>query len=481
MNIKILGGKGEIGGNKILVEHKGTRILLDFGMSFGTSKLYFSEFLQPRTCGGLQDFFEMGLLPDTPGLYRQDFLDHMGREQKEELIDAVFLSHAHADHATYLHFLHWDIPVYCTKGTKLILEALQETGSGSIKEFLHVTEKFRFYENSKGAMSRVKKGIKKTEKRFEHDRVYYLMDEEDNSGNFNSQKVKIGSLEIECCPVDHSLPGACGYIIYSDEGTLAYSGDIRFHGYNKEKSHEFVEKLKSVEPTWLLLEGTRIDSDVVVSEEDVCDKITKYIAKAEELVFIEHPIRDLDRVYSIYQATKANNREFAISLKLAFLIQLLGDLSPFTLDDVKIFIPKKSWGLICNDKYDGNLKSGDYFKWEKPLIERNNTITYQDLIANPNNFVVSMNMFEIKHLIDIQPTNAIWIKSSVEPFSVDMELDEKQKQNWLDHFKIPQYKAHASGHASGDEIRKIINTVQAKNVIAIHTEHPESYESGEKK
>ena len=30
VSIKVLGGDGEIGGNKILIEHKGTRIFLDF-------------------------------------------------------------------------------------------------------------------------------------------------------------------------------------------------------------------------------------------------------------------------------------------------------------------------------------------------------------------------------------------------------------------------------------------------------------------
>jgi len=35
VSIDVMGGSTEISGNKILVEHKGTRILLDFGMSFG--------------------------------------------------------------------------------------------------------------------------------------------------------------------------------------------------------------------------------------------------------------------------------------------------------------------------------------------------------------------------------------------------------------------------------------------------------------
>ena len=37
MKIQVLGGAKEIGGNKILVSHKDTQILLDFGISFSQS------------------------------------------------------------------------------------------------------------------------------------------------------------------------------------------------------------------------------------------------------------------------------------------------------------------------------------------------------------------------------------------------------------------------------------------------------------
>ena len=78
MNIKAYGGIDEIGGNKIVFEHKGTKILLDIGMSFGQVGEYFDEFMQPRQGVGLTDFFELGLLPDIKGLYREDILKHMG-------------------------------------------------------------------------------------------------------------------------------------------------------------------------------------------------------------------------------------------------------------------------------------------------------------------------------------------------------------------------------------------------------------------
>lgn len=115
VKIDIFGGKNEIGGNKILVEHQGTRIILDFGMSFNQNSKYCSEFLQPRKCSALTDFFELGLLPDIKGIYRTDYLKHMGKPEEKREIDAVLLTHAHADHAQYIHFLRYDIPVYCTR------------------------------------------------------------------------------------------------------------------------------------------------------------------------------------------------------------------------------------------------------------------------------------------------------------------------------------------------------------------------------
>jgi len=79
-SLTFYGGVDEIGGNKILLEDRDIRIFLDFGMSFSQSGRYFSEFLNPRKCNGVLDFIKTRLLPDLPGLYRLDYLRHMGRK-----------------------------------------------------------------------------------------------------------------------------------------------------------------------------------------------------------------------------------------------------------------------------------------------------------------------------------------------------------------------------------------------------------------
>ena len=40
---------------------------------------------------------------------------------------------------------------------------------------------------------------------------------------------------------------------------------------------------------------------------------------------------------------------------------------------------------------------------------------------------------------------------------------------------IEEYFAHASGHASGDEILVMIKEINPKELITIHTEHPELF------
>jgi len=475
MEIKCLGGVNEIGGNKILLEHKNTRIFLDFGMSFKQISKYFSEYLNPRKSRSLIDFLEMDLLPDLKGIYREDYLYHMGRKDENKEIDAVFLTHAHADHAQYIHFLREDIPIYCTKTTYQMLKVIEDTGIGSFQDLVTISPTFDFYKNKNGGLSK----INRSKKGYIKNRKFNIMKDE--------EIIKIKDLKIEMINVDHSLPGSCGFIVYSDVGNLVYTGDIRFHGYHEEDSKKFIEKSKKANPRWLISEGTRIDSDDKDSEKKVNSVISNYISKSSGLVFVEHPIKDLDRVTTIYNASNENKRNFVVTPKQAYLINELQDICSFKPKDVKILIPPKEWGLLFSKRDDIETifkefhPKREYKKWEQDLIwgknnsMKNNCITFRELVKKPEKYVVSMNLWEINQLIDIKPKNAIWIKSSCEPFSDDMFLDEERKNNWLEKYNIEEFSAHASGHACGTEIKSMINRIDPDEIVPVHTEHPEMF------
>ncbi|MCS7114407.1 MAG: MBL fold metallo-hydrolase, partial [Nitrososphaerota archaeon] len=110
------GGINEIGGNKILLTDRDTKIFLDFGMSFALKRQYYSPpFLSPKSEKSL---LELGILPKIEGVYRF--------EDKVADIDAIFISHGHMDHSAYLSFIKREIPVYCGETTKIILQAFGE-------------------------------------------------------------------------------------------------------------------------------------------------------------------------------------------------------------------------------------------------------------------------------------------------------------------------------------------------------------------
>jgi ribonuclease J len=66
-------------------------------------------------------------------------MDYNGNEDTE--IDAVILTHAHVDHAAYIHYLRPETPIYCSEATKLIMQAFQDTGSS--EEYITIKENFK--------------------------------------------------------------------------------------------------------------------------------------------------------------------------------------------------------------------------------------------------------------------------------------------------------------------------------------------------
>lgn len=472
-SLTFYGGVNEIGGNKILFEDEGTRIFFDFGMGFKRSGLFFSEFLQPRKCNGIMDFIEFGLLPKIEGIYRRDYLEHCEIKPRETSVDGLFLTHAHADHSAYVHHLREDIPIYGSPETFAVMQAIEDTGSGGFSDLLNLCQSFQVRPSKRG------------------NNLTRIIGEESKIPRkcfICKNKNQINDLTIESIPVNHSLPGAMAYIIHSSVGPIVYTGDLRFHGHGGYLTEKFVKRAADVEPVLMITEGTRIndttnkDQNNPRSEEELKERISELIRENDKkLVIANWPVRDTDRMISFYTATVENDRKLVINMRQAYLLEKLNeagvtDIPDINDDHIRIYIPRKTWGIFRDERYPDYIQEQDYEKWERRYLYHKNAITDKEIREDQDEFVLRCDYFELKNLIDIKPKEgSLYLRSVTEPFDEEMEIDDWRVQNWLDHFKLRKEQVHVSGHAGRPELISMIKKIQPKKIVPVHTEYPEGF------
>ena len=449
-SLTFYGGVNEIGGNKILLEDKDTKIFLDFGKSFSRRAQYFEEYLNPRTSNGIVDFLTMGLIPDIPGVYRDDLMNMANREIADPNIDGVLLTHAHADHPDYISFLHEKIPIYMGHTCHLILKAISERSTRTLeKEIL----------NYKPRPYKIKeKPIERTIKTFRTGDKFY-----------------IGSLEIEPIHVDHSVPGAYGFIIYTSEGPVVYTGDLRLHGTNSQMTLDFIEKAKEAEPIALITEGTRVlDPEKEESEEIVHRESNKKISLTNRMVFADFNFKDVDRMRTFYNIAKENDRKFVVKLNDAYFLKYLSedpklDVPSVDNENIIIYLPKKGTGTYTNS---------DYTAKENQFVDLHNTLSAQQIALHESKSLCALGFYSFTALIDMKlEPGSLYIHSASEPYNEEQEISQTRIDNWLTHFGLEKFQCHCSGHARGKDLLDAVREINAKSIYPIHTEHPKIFET----
>ncbi len=424
VSLTFYGGVNEIGGNKILLEDKGARIWFDFGLSFKKGQKFYTGFLTARRAAGCADDLELGIIPRIEGLYSEEMLKFTDLKYKEPEFDGIVISHAHMDHCAHLQYIDEKIPIYLGETTHAIIKTIEETSSG-VKFGEHKYRKFR-------------------------------------TGN----KITIGSVEIEPIHVDHSIPGAYGFLIHTTEGTIVYTGDIRFHGPAAIMSIEFIKKAKESRPIALIIEGTRLgreEKTEKMTEADVQRLVCKILKRTRKFVATTFYGRDYDRIMSFYHASLKCERKFTVSMRTAHLLNKLKHDKRLNCPD-----PLKDPNILI---YIRRKKS--YYKWERPYINSSNAVNYEWIRKNFSNVLLNLDLYNFAELVDIKPDGGDFIHSMSEPF-VEGGLDQIEQEvmlNWLEHFNLKFHQAHASGHCSVKDLGKVVRFISPKVVIPVHTEN----------
>ena len=344
-------------------------------------------------------------------------------------VDAVFLSHAHMDHSAYISFINREIPVYCGETTKIILQALGEIRATAL-EFNVEDVLFRSFRTG--------------------------------------DSITVDGLEIEPVHVDHSVPGAYGFIIHtSNNGAVVYTGDFRAHGTKPEMTSDFVEKAKEADPVAVVTEATNMTGASISSEAEVKNKLNRIVGQTSGLVFADFAYADVDRLNSFYRTAKKNGRCLAISLRQAYMLKALRKdkhLKVPSLDDESILIFRKS--------------KKRYRKWEKQIVEEHSDkiVDVFEVSKRQREVVLAMSFYDLEELVEINPkAGSCYVLSASEPFNEEMEIDFERLVNWLRHYGLPQYHVHVSGHIMPLQLRNILKEINARKVFPVHTEHADLF------
>jgi ribonuclease J len=424
--VRFLGGVREIGGNKILVEDGPDRVLFDFGPSFSPKmEEYYVDYLQPRSTSPAKDLLEFDLIPRLPGLYSKEALGDADLRYTSPEVQAIFISHAHADHAGYLHLVDPEIPVHVGHGTRTLLEAIE--GSTRMKYGPHPWMLFT-----------------------------------------DGQPVRVGRIEVTPFPVDHSIPFAYGFLVRTSGGTLAYTGDFRHHGPRAADTHRFFEAVAKERVDALLIEGTRAGPDPRrnLTEEGVREGVDRVLDGHAELALACTYPRDIDRLTTLHAAAAAAGRDLVVSVRTAHLLAAVAPRFP----DGTVPVPGRTEHLEVYAR-----KKRVSYLWERPFLER--ALTAEQVRDQGRRYLLALDFTHFPELIDLRPARSSpFIHSMSEPFSED-DVSDHVLHNWLDHFGLEFHQMHASGHASGPELLQLIAKTRARHVYPIHTEHPEAFEA----
>jgi ribonuclease J len=87
-----------------------------------------------------------------------------------------------------------------------------------------------------------------------------------------------------------------------------------------------------------------------------------------------------------------------------------------------------------------------------------------------------MSFYDLEELVDLQPeAGSCYILSSSEPFNEEMEIDYGRLMNWLQHYGLPQYHVHVSGHMMPLQLKSILTNINPAKIFPVHTESVELF------
>ena len=461
IRLTLLGGVNEVGGNTVLLEdnYYKVNILIDFGINIGKYNDIYERGQHPSS---IREIVQANLLPaeesiSIHNLYLKDLKSKKVINSSPSNLDGILISHPHKDHYFGLSFVNRTIPIYTGVVTKRIIRAFCKSG------------------------------------------------EKVTSNNFNNLNwhtfrtgdvLDIKGLKVTPFHVDHSVPAAYGFIIYTSIGPVVYTGDFRRHGPLSTMTEEFLTEIKSHNSVLskyelkqerkeliskgvkvLICEGTKITRGIIETEQYVEENLEKiFINNPFDFILVKYDRIDWDRFRTFSNIAKKYSWKYIITEMDAYFYYLLNRKAihetmrdPNILNDDHIYILKK--GAVRN-KWQEKIRKIIYKRGKG-----NRFLEYRDIKDLKEKFFIY-----ITHLPNNLMNNldfskrGLFISSSIDPYAEEFFDNTHKIRRQLEPYGIPSYRIQASGHSTPHDIINFIEEITPKVLIPIHTDYPKFFQ-----
>jgi len=90
--------------------------------------------------------------------------------------------------------------------------------------------------------------------------------------------------------------------------------------------------------------------------------------------------------------------------------------------------------------------------------------------------VLTFSFFDFEELVEINPNaGSCYISSVSEPYDEAMQIDYERMTNWLNHYGLPLYHVHISGHIMPLQLKETLEAIKPKQIFPIHGAYPELF------
>ena len=392
-DISFWGGIGVIGSSKILIEQQGWRVLLDFGLDFAPGAGLFRHGVKLRPDYILSDRLRTGQAPMIPHIYRSDAMHGFPLPAGSDQHTALFISHGHLDHMGLIGWVDPAVPIYCSPDTHRLMNALTQAG-----------------DTPEG-----------------HAPTLISMEE--------GQAVKWGPFRVTRYSVDHDVVGASGYAVETEDGVVAFTGDIRLHGRRPELSRSFAQAVHGARA--LVIEGTTLSlgfREAPRTEAMVDELFNRALHDTPGLMLLTLYPRNLQRVEAFLALARQTGRKLVWPPAMATLF--------------------RAWGL-------------------KDILAFGEDVGVTAIQSDPRQFVLQVNPEFLPWLLDLPVgPGSVFLHANGEPLGAfDPQWDVLQ--DWLKFLHVPFWPIGTGGHASPDDLNQLVEWVKPDILFPLHSQEPD--------